>query len=298
MRFYATEPRTAAPPTRVAAGPSRRADLLALQRAAGNRAVCSVLAPPSMATDRAARPAVARTGLADIVRFSIDPGAATRSSPVQRALADDVRTQVEVYGPPDYNGLMRAIRAAPLAERRAVVDDSVLMKGIGDRFARNWATTLASALLAGMYSWRNPTGNDFFRFFVLGTGPGPANPASTMNCWESVMYAAYLVGAVSASWIRTFYTRALNEPDANAAAYALLGWSTALPTRDPGAGREPSVGQLVFYRTGTGVPGHVAIYLGGGRIMSLWNQPRGIDHVQEVGITEIAGTIHYGNAPW
>ena len=71
-----------------------------------------------------------------------------------------------------------------------------------------------------------------------------------------------------------------------------------MPTRNPAAGREPGVGQLVFYQQGSGVPGHVALYLGGGRIMSLWNQPNGVDHVQEVGITEISGTIYYGNPPW
>jgi hypothetical protein len=291
-------PKGAAPPTWTATGASRRLDLLALQRSAGNRATCTALAVSTARSGIDESATVQRTGLLGILRGGIGRPADTVTGSLQRALADDVRGQVEVYGPPDYNGLMRAIRAAPMAERRAVVDDAALMKGIADRFTRDYATTLASALLAGMYTWRNPTGNDFFRFFMMGTGPGPASPSSTMNCWESVMYAAYLVGAVSASWIRGFYTKALAEPDPNAAAYALLGWSTALPTRDPGAGREPGVGQLVFYRSGAGVPGHVAIYLGGGRIMSLWNQPRGVDSVQEVGITEISGTIHFGNPPW
>lgn len=291
-------PKAATPPTKAATSAARRLDLLALQRSAGNRATCMLVAVPTVRSTSGESATVQRAGLADILGGVIGhrPDADTPS--VQRVLADYVRGQVEVYGPPDYNGLMRAIRAAPMAQRRAVVDDAAIMKGVADRFPRDYATTLASALLAGMYTWRNPTGNDFFRFFMMGTGPGPASPSSTMNCWESVMYAAYLVGAVSAPWIRTFYTKALNEADPNAAAYALLGWSAALPTRDPGAGREPSVGQLVFYRSGAGVPGHVALYLGDGRIMSLWNQPRGVDSVQEVGITEIAGTIYYGNPPW
>lgn len=285
-----------------AVAPDRPGGLIALQRSAGNRAVCALVdrrddrSPAAVATAAS----VQRSSLSDVLRQAlVADGGQLRSGPsVQRALADYIRSQVEVYGPPHYDGIMAAIRAAPMAERRAVVDDAALMRGIGTRFPRDYATTIASALLAGMYKWRNPADNDFFRFFVLGTGPGPASPASTMNCWESVMYAAFLVGAVSAAWIRDFYTRAIAEPDPNAAAYALLGWSTALPTRNPAAGREPGVGQLVFYQQGSGVPGHVALYLGGGRIMSLWNQPHGVDHVQEVGITEISGTIYYGNAPW
>jgi hypothetical protein len=278
------------------------AGFLGLQRSAGNRAVTSIMARTvDRPTEQQQAPTnVQRSSLSDLLRAALMGGSPRPSAgpQVQRTLSDYIRGQVEVYGPPDLNGIMRAIRAAAMTERRAVVDDAALMRGIGTRFPRDYATTIASALLEGMYQWRNPTGNDFFRFFVLGTGPGPASPSSTMNCWESVMYAAFLVGAVSAAWIRSFYTSALAQPDANAAAYALLGWSAGLPIRNPAAGREPSVGQLVFYQQGSGVPGHVAIYLGGGRIMSLWNQPNGVDHVQEVGITEIAGTIYYGNPPW
>jgi hypothetical protein len=283
------------------AGPPRTAGLIALQRSAGNQAVTTLITRPADKTgDQPTLASVQRSNLSDLLRAALTGHGPERSADphVQRTLADYIRGQVEVYGPPDLNGIMRAIRAAPMTERRAVVDDATLMRGIGTRFPRDYATTIASALLEGMYKWQNPTGNDFFRFFVLGTGPGPASPSSTMNCWESVMYAAFLVGAVSAAWIRTFYTNALAQADPNAAAYALLGWSTALPTRNPAAGREPGVGQLVFYQQGSGVPGHVALYLGGGRIMSLWNQPNGVDHVQEVGITEISGTIYYGNPPW
>jgi hypothetical protein len=173
------------------------------------------------------------------------------------------------------------------------------MSLVGNRLSRPYATTVASALLKGTRKWRNPTGNDFFRFFMLGTGSGPASPAATMNCWESIMFAAYTVGVVSADWIRTFYRSALATADPTAAAYALLGYTAGLPTYAPAAGRVPSTGQLVFYRSGSAAyPGHVAIYLGDGQVMSLWNQPHGIDQVQQVGITEISGTIYYRDPPW
>jgi hypothetical protein len=284
-------------------GRSHRAALLNLQAAAGNAAVSALLTgragdPPTGREPRPARDTqVQRTPLPVALAEAL--GRPPGPTAVQRTLADDLRRRVDIYGPPDYSGLMALIRAASAAERQAALADTALMHSIGNRFNRTWATTLASALLEGTHTWANPPANDFFAFFVQGSGSGPANPASTMNCWESIMYAAYLTGAVSAAWIRTYYLTAMKQPDPNAAAYALLGWTPALPTYDPSAGREPRTGQLIFYQTGSSaVPGHVAIYMGSGQIMSLWTQPRGVDHIQQVGIGEIAGTIYFRDPPW
>lgn len=287
-----------------ATGPlkNRQHRLLALQRLAGNQAVSSIAAPASVFPSSTAqrRSTVQRLGLAAFLFKGLsgrtEPAGFCR--PVQRDLETSIRQQVQTHGPPHYDGIVRQVRAAPLAERRAVLNDSRLMQSLGNWLGPTHATTVASLLLQDMYKWQNPPGNDFFKFFVMGQGAGPASPSSTMNCWESVMYAAFLVGVVSKAWIRSFYTRAMGEPDPNAAAYALLGWSAALPRRDKAAGKEPSVGQLLFYRSGPGVPGHVALYLGGDEIMSLWTQPHGVDHIQRVGIDEIAGNIYYGDPPW
>lgn len=294
-------PAVASPGTtqrRAAAEPpcGRRDKVLGLQRTAGNAAVSAMLAPdPATGPNRDG--SLHRASLLTDLTHTIT-GQRPTGPVLQRDLAADVRGMVDIMGPPDYNGLIARIRAASVADRQAVLADSAVMTLIGNRFARQWATTVASALLEGTRKWKNPTDNDFFRFFVLGTGSGPANPSSTMNCWESIMYAAYLTGAVTAPWIKTFYVNALAQPDPNTAAYALLGWTDALPTYNVAAGRVPTTGQLVFYRTGSGVPGHVAIYLGGGQIMSLWTKPNGVDHIQQVGITDIAGTIYIGNPPW
>jgi hypothetical protein len=283
-----TAARRASPPP---PSPAPHEGVIELQRTAGNTAVGTLLSDPAGST-------VQRTSLAGALAQAlagVRPGGPT----VQRDLVKEVRSRVDIMGPPDYNGLLTLIRAAPVADRQAVLADTALMKLIGSRFNRTWATTVASALLEGTHKWKNPVDNDFFNYFVLGTGSGPATPSSTMNCWESVMWAAYLTGAVSAAWIKQFYTDALAQPDANTAAYLQLGWSTALPTYDPAKGRVPTAGQIVFYRTGTsGVPGHMAISMGSGQIMSLWTTPNGVDHIQQVGITEIAGTIYYRDPPW
>jgi hypothetical protein len=292
------------------AAPQRRADptgsservLLRLQRTAGNAAVAALLAKPSTEAKSVAKqsvgPSVQRIRLATAMTGMLAGPAA--SLPVaQRDLAGDIKSRVDIIGPPDYNGLIALIRAASVADRQAVLADTAIMHLLGSRLAPQWATTLASALLEGTKKWKNPVDNDFFNFFVYGTGPGPANPSSTMNCWESIMYAAYLAGVVNAAWIKSFYKAALAQPDANAAAYALLGWSTTLPTYNPAAGRVPTTGQLVFYQTaGSSVPGHVAVYMGNGQIMSLWTQPAGIDHIQQVSITSIAGIITFRDPPW
>lgn len=300
MRMRAPGPADGPPPAVRRARPSEAA-LLDLQTAAGNAAASALLGcragdlPTEACSvrDMSVQRYTLPVALAQALARPYDRAA------VQRSLTDDLRKRVDIYGPPDYHRMMSLIRAASVAERKAALADTALMNLIGSRFNHTWATTLASVLLEGTHKWANPPANDFFKFFVLGIGSGPANPASTMNCWESIMYAAYLTGAVSPDWIKTYYNTALAQPDPNVAAYALLGWTTALPTYDPSAGREPTAGQLVFYQTGgSSVPGHVAIYLGNGQIMSLWTRPRGVDHIQQVGIREIPGTIYFRDPPW
>lgn len=294
MRVTERAAATPAERARVRTTADRRAGgLHALQRSAGNRAVAAMVA--GLRTNRPVQ-----RSLADELRACLTGGRAKSQAPVvQRDLAGDLRGQIDITGPPAISRIMSLINAAPANERQAVIADSALMKLIGTRLNRNIATTVASALLRGTRKWKNPTGNDFFRFFVMGTGSGPASPRATMNCWESIMYAAYLVGVVSDTWIRNFYTTAIAAGgDTTAVIFAQLGWSSALPTYNPAAGREPTAGQLVFYHSGGTYPGHVAISMGSGQVMSLWDQPHGVDSIQQIGITELSGTITFRDPPW
>lgn len=223
-------------------------------------------------------------------------------TPVQFDLKGDLRLMLEVYGPPHFDGIIQTIRAAPVAERQAAVADSATLDLIR-RFRGVWATAIVSSLLEGSQNWANPPATDFYTFFVLNGATGtPPSSVATMNCWESIMYAAWLAGVLSAAWIKNYYVSAGALPgttvDPTPTLWAQLGFTTSLPTYDPSTGRVPTVGQLVFYVTaGRAIPDHVAVYMGGGEVMSLWTKPR-INQVQRISITAISGTLYYGDPPW
>jgi len=241
------------------------------------------------------------------------PAGAATGAPVQMALADSLRQSLAIYGPVNYNALIDMIHAAPAAERQAAMNDSALRDLINSRLNAQWAQTVFSSLMEGSQKWKNPPTNDFFAFFVTNNGNGPLPNTATMNCWESIMYAAFLAHQVSANWIKTFYQTAMNAPDPNAMVWTQLRFSTALPTYAApstsgtqggiGAGgsgntRTPSAGQLLFYHSGGAVPGHVAVSLGGDQAISLWNQPNNVDAVQRIRVTDLAGTVYVGDPPW
>jgi hypothetical protein len=211
---------------------------------------------------------------------------------------------VGVYGPVHYAGLIAAIHAAPLAERQAALNDPTLRAAINSRLGGVWASTVFSSLLEGSQVWQNPTGNDFYKHFVTDGNTGTVANTSSMNCWESIMYGAFLSGDVSQTWIKNFYDTALATPDPNGAVWSQLGFSSSLPHYAPpgtggsGGGVEPKPGQLIFFQSGPGVPGHVAVSLGGDQMISLWNQPGGVDSVQRISVGQLSGTVYVGNPPW
>lgn len=246
---------------------------------------------------------VAKTPLNGMLRAML--GAPARPhAPVQFDLRADLRGMLDIIGPPHYEGVVQAIHAAPVAERQAAVTDSATLDLIRQRFTGVYATTIMSSLLEGSQNWANPPQTDFYTFFVLNRAAGtPPTTRSTMNCWESILYAAWLAGVLSAAWIRNYYVSAGAVPnttvDPTPALWAQLGFSTSLPTYHPSAGATPTVGQLVFYLpAGSAIPSHVAVSLGGGEVMSLWTRPNNVTQVQRIPITAIAGTIYYGNPPW
>jgi hypothetical protein len=264
----------------------------------------------------AAAPGVQQRSLTSrlLAAFAVPSHAgATTSAAVQMTLSTTLRSSLEVYGPVDYNGIVAMIHAAPVAERQAAMNDSSLRDLINSRLSAEWAQTVFSSLLEGSQKWKNPTNNDFFTFFVTNNGNGPLPNTATMNCWESIMYAAFLAHQVSATWIKTFYETALAAPDPNAMVWTQLRFSTALPTygapstsgtqggvgaAGTGNTRTPSAGQLLFYHTGGAVPGHVAVSLGGDQAISLWNQPNNVDAVQRIRVTALPGTVYVGDPPW
>lgn len=157
-----------------------------------------------------------------------------------------------------------------------------------------------SSLLEGSQQWVNPPANNFFDYFfdyfVNKRGKGTLPNAATMNCWESILYAAYLAKKIDADWIKQFYQNAISSRDPNQAVWNTLGWSKSLPKYPK---TKSSNGQLLFYYTeGEPYPGHVAISLGGEQAMSLWNQPNKVNVVQRIKVTDLSGTVYIGNPQW
>jgi hypothetical protein len=260
---------------------------------------------------------VQRRALADDLRSALagPSTAAATGAPVQMTLATDLRTSLEIYGPVNYNAIIALVHAAPAAERQAVLNDAALRTLINSRLTAEWASTVFSSLMEGSQKWQNPPTNDFYAFFVTNSGNGPVPNTATMNCWESILYAAFLANLVSAAWIKTFYNRATGSADPNGMIWSQLRFSTALPTYAPpatsgtGGGTSvpgtsttatvtPRAGQLLFYYTGGAVPGHVAVSLGGDQAISLWNEPNHVDAVQRIQVTALGGTIYVGDPPW
>lgn len=191
------------------------------------------------------------------------------------------------------------IHKAPLKERQAILADTNLMDGIKTRAD---ATVLMSALLEGSQKWQNPPGNDFYEYFVTNNGNGTLPNTSTMNCWESIMYAAYLAGVISADYIRQFYTQALNAGgDPNQKIWSQLGFKTSLSQYEKDV-TMPAAGQLIFYvGQGAPYPGHVALALGGNKAQSLWSKPNNVYSVQRIEINDLHvpnDTIYFVNPPW
>jgi hypothetical protein len=189
------------------------------------------------------------------------------------------------------------IQRASTAERQAALGDAALMAKLkalsGDK-----GTLVMSTLLTGSQRWVNPPRNDFYDHFVNRGQDAALGTAATMNCWESVLYAALLSGDINGDYIRQFYANAFKHTDPNVGIWSQLGWRADLPVLSDT--NQPQPGDMIFYTDPRWpqYPGHIAIYLGDGNVVSLWNQPRGIDEVQIIKIDDLSGTIQYTRPPW
>ena len=247
------------------------------------------VAPPALSSAALARYAARRR--ATVAR---QPGGGT-VAPAATTLADRLISGLEIYGPVNYDALIADVHASALAERRAALANARVRQLARERLGPDVGVSLISALLEGSQHWENPPANDFFDYFVTQKGTGTLPSTATMNCWEMILYSAYLIGAIGQPWIEQFYLDALAAPDPNVLIWQRLGWTAALP-RYPAV--QPVAGQLLFYFTGGTYPGHVAISIGGDQAISLWNQPRGEYATQRIRVDELAGTVHIGNPPW
>jgi hypothetical protein len=199
----------------------------------------------------------------------------------------------------DYDTSKAEILAASKGERSDALADAGLRAVINSKLAAPYSVAVYSHLLLDSMYWQNPTNNEFFAYFVTNGGTGTLPSSTTMNCWESIMYAAYLANKISAAWIKSFYTTALGSGgDPNIVIWSQLKWTPGLP-KYPAV--KPTIGQLVFYtQVGQPFPGHVAMAIDPDHAISLWNQPNNDYFVQTIKITDLssAGEIQIGDPPW
>lgn len=228
-----------------------------------------------------------------------------QSTVAQFTLSTDLTASLDITGPPYYEGVIAIIRSAPVAERQAVLGDSYIMTLIRSSFTADLVARIMSELMVGSQEWENPRGSDFYIYFVVNRGSGELPTTDSMNCWESIMYAGYLARQIDATWIYNFYNRAgvvlgtpLASPNPTPQVWAELGWTASLPVVN--ASGVVNVGDLVFYTSpGASIPGHVAVYVGGDEVISLWDEPNGINSVQRISINAFPGKdIQYGPKPW
>jgi hypothetical protein len=223
----------------------------------------------------------------------------------QFTLSTDIDASLNITGPPYFEGVIATIRAASVTERQAVLADAAVMTLIRSSFPADLVARLISELMVGSQEWDNPRDSDFYIYFVVNRGSGELPTTDTMNCWESIMYAAYLAGQINSDWIYNFYNRAgvvigtaLASPNPTPQVWAELGWTAALPVVI--ASGVVNEGDLVFYTSpGASFPGHVAVYVGNEQVISLWDEPNGITSIQLISINSFPGKdIQYGPKPW
>ncbi|MBC8756317.1 DUF4157 domain-containing protein [Kordia sp. YSTF-M3] len=226
-----------------------------------------------------------------------------QSAVAQFTLTKDLKTALKADAI-SVAAIIDLIRAAPVAERSVAVVKNSVLKLIREKVSGVEASTIISELLVGSQNWANPPNTDFYSYFVLNNGNGKLPVLANMNCWESILYAAYLANRIDANWIRSYYVSAGAIPKATVSPvpklWAQLNYSTSLPELDSSdASNRPAVGDLIFYMIpDLSVPAHVAVYIGGDEVISLWTKPNGISSIQRIPITAISGTLFYSPPPW
>ncbi len=167
-------------------------------------------------------------------------------------------SQVLVNAPPV--GLVTTISSGRGAsgETIAVVGESGANSGLPGRAMFLTCTTVRFDCVNHFRQWLQSEDDDI---------PDPEQDAlRTMNCWEGVFYAAFKAGVTTKAALQAVY---VNADSTSAAVNEAIGDRRTLRELKA-ADQAPEVGDVIIFGE---VNNHVAISLGGDRVMSLWNQP-------------------------
>jgi hypothetical protein len=231
-------------------------------------------------------------------------------SPRKPTFKEQIKKLLESGAIANYNRIVDLIiKTNSLDDLRSVVGDVGMRTLIVEKFRQKpeMATAITAALLKGSQQWQQPQ-NDFSKHFwrdqrtTKDKNATPMSYTAKMNCWEMILYAAFLCGQITAEKLFQFIDNNYGGMVINA--MPAMGYTETLPfypNRGPAGKptRTPQPGELVFFVTkgffGNDVVGHVAISLGGSKLVSLWNQPNNIDKIQIIDVKDIEGTVQIGS---
>ena len=198
----------------------------------------------------------------------------------------------------NYNRLIALIvKTNDQNDLRAVVGDVPMRKLIVDSFSSKpgMATAIMASLLKGSQWWTNPVNNDFVQHFERDKKTTPMPYNASMNCWEMILYAAFLCGQITTTQIRNFFEKS-NYNFLKSSGMPMMGYKESLPfyVTLPNSQQKATIkslqpGELLFYiKSERGDADHVAIALGGGKVVSLWDKPNNNNQIQILDVLTLA----------
>ena len=180
--------------------------------------------------------------------------------------------------------ILLACRLMLRSMREGVVVDAVAdAKTYLDRARMQIGTVEKAEGLEDELSWTSTfpgSDNTTFGKWLLDGGPDPVIATATMNCWELVMYSAFLAGFATKGGLKTIYEKFAKDLKADIPV-AVTNFENALrqgkeyvfDPKNPDSPK-PLRGDVVIFNT---LAAHVAVATGGDNggspeIMSLWTQ--------------------------
>lgn len=200
-------------------------------------------------------------------------------------------------------------------ERLDALKDRQLMNGIRGNLERGTpgkglrhTLAVSVTLMDGSFEWRTPGMNGFYAELMkrcmmsdntrgmqhfLNAGP----TQQTLNCWESVLLGLYCLDQVTDEQVYDNLYKVLESESAmpDFETWRQLGFTMNEEyRREEGplqSSQPPGPGRLLYYvpadKEGTitqEYPNHIAVSVGNGQAQSLWNQPGGINSVQNIDV--------------
>ena len=200
----------------------------------------------------------------------------------------------------NYQRIVDLIMKASQTDRRTITQNGPMMRLIGNSFGSKpeLSIPIVASLLKGEQRWSNPN-NHFTNHFLQNTEKA-LDFNDQMNCWEMILYAAFLCAQITGSQIKKF----MESTYPTGRQMATMGYSNDLPFY-PGRGpnnssktKTPQPGDLVYFRHFTPFPGHVAVLLSGSLVVSLWEYPNlgdgNYNRIQIFDIKDLPGQVQIG----